>query len=191
MNKLPEPLKIVVLELQKTTNGMDVFNVLKTASKQIEGFTANGTTDYSYKGYNIHSMLSMYANAYVAKLKLLNSHKIKSAPYVAEHVKIGNDESVLFIKYKDCQEGNLLPYKENQDKASDKAKKEFMRDMEKLAKKNYAHIYAVKSTNSWFINPNNGNIVLTDWDGLQNLSDGEKTEVLDKFKKLLSVKERL
>ena len=140
-------------------------------TKENPEFTKIGNNVYKYKDYFVNIGKKFKLNTHAHRLEELREYNISSAPEIIAYSDLKNNlDCVLITKIKNCKTSAPIPYEEVQADVTLEAKNKFMEDFEKLAKNNIA-VENMLNKNNWYVVPDTGEIVLSNWADFSKFGD--------------------
>ena len=176
-DKLISPMT-AMYEMPKT----EITSLLDKYGTKIHSSNEPERDFYSVENGFVKEMNGFAAKSQAEVLRALKKTDIKIAPEFVDNVETAPDTYYSFVKT-DFQK--LVPYQPNKRFVTDKAKRDFMKDIVKLGKMNIANDSVFKNPNSLFVTPDGAHIVAADWSRTGYLYPQQAAEYFDNIKQIL------
>ncbi len=132
----------------------------------------------------IQNIFKSKGTQYNENVKLLNKLGLSIIPKHLETV-VKDSDMFIISKMNGTKSGDITPYLTSKQKVSKEDKLAAFKDLQKLTKAGYTDDSILKSSEMWFVTPDDNKIVIPVFGALRPVRPGENKQILERYYQII------
>ncbi len=182
-HEVPALISEISTELEKTNSHQEALDVLFKNVKKGRLELKNSVL-FKHGDFIIQNVFKNFGSIYEQNLKKVNNLGLSIVPdYIKSIIK--DNDMFIISRIKGTKSGDLLPYAKAKDKVSRENKLLAFSDLQKLTKAGLTDDRVSRSSEMWYVTPDDNKIMIPSFEMLRNLNKGENKKVLEQYHKII------
>lgn len=179
-----EVVKDLIAEIENAKDGKSAVEALLNAVEDGRLEECSGNC-FKNGDYYILNLFKYDALPYTDNMKRISDLQLGIAPRQAAVI-AKDDEYFIVNEIKGCKSGALIPFQEAKNKLLKEDLLAAYKDLQKVTKAGIADEFNLRSTEQWFVTPDDNRIVMPSWNRLRPLGNSdERNQTLERYYEML------